>query len=77
MVKRPEKTRPKEQYSVKVSLDFTAQSSRDARAFHDKLLQTNDFVDPKGEVRWSTSPGKFHVSFMLKDRTRYNLGGQS
>lgn len=71
MVKRPEQTKKQEKYQVKVELEFTSQTPKQAREFHDALIAPNDFLDPKGEVKWSTNRGKYRTSFYLKDRTAY------
>lgn len=71
MTKRPDKTKPKEHYQVKVDLDFTSPDSKSAREFYDSLVEPNDIVDPKGDVSWSAGQGKYRVSFYLRDRTVY------
>lgn len=71
VVKRPEKNRQQEKYQVKVDLEFTSSSPKYAREFHDALIAPNDFIDPKSEVKWTASQGKYQTSFFLKDRTVY------
>lgn len=71
MVKRPEMSRKEEKYQVKVELEFSTETPRLAREFHDALIAPNDFVDPKGEIKWSTSRGSYKTSFYLKDKTFY------
>lgn len=71
MTKRPDKTKPKEHYQVKVDLEFTSPDSKSAREFYDALVEPNDIVDPKSEVSWSAGTGKYRVSFYLRDRTIY------
>ncbi len=71
MVKRPEKGKLKEHYQVKVDLEFSSPSPTMARELHDALLQPNDFVDPKNELKWSVQRGHFKATFFLKDRTKY------
>ena len=71
MVKKPELSRKDEKYQVKVELEFTTDTPRLAREFHDALIAPNDFVDPKGEIKWSTSKGSYKTSFYLKDKTFY------
>ncbi|MCB1213366.1 MAG: pilus assembly protein PilM, partial [Chlamydiia bacterium] len=70
-VKAPDKNRPREHYQVKVDLTFTAQESMHAREFHSALLEPNQFIDPRSEVKWSFSEGKYRTSFFLKDLTTY------
>lgn len=71
MVKRPEQTKKQEKYQVKVELEFSSPTPKQAREFHDALIAPNDFVDPKGEVKWSSNRGKYRTSFYLKDKTIY------
>lgn len=71
LFKRPELTKKQEKYQVKVELDFTSLSATAAREFHDALLAPNQFVDPKGEVKWTNNKGRYRASFFLKDRTVY------
>jgi type IV pilus assembly protein PilM len=71
LVKKPELTRKEDKYQVKVELEFTTDTPRLAREFHDALIAPNEFVDPKGEIKWSTSKGSYKTSFYLKDKTFY------
>lgn len=71
LVKRPEKNKPQEKYQVKIEMEFTSPTPKQAREFHDALIEPNDFVDPKGEVKWNTSHGRYRTSFYLKDKTFY------
>jgi len=71
LVKRPEANKKNEKYQVKVEVEFSTPSSKAAREFHDALIALNDFVDPKGEVKWSTNRGLYKASFFLKDKTVY------
>ncbi len=71
MVKRPEKAKQRERYQVKIDLDFASKEPNWAREFYDMLMAPNDFIDPKGEVKWSAAQGRYRVSFFLKDRTYY------
>lgn len=76
-VKRPEITKRQEKYQVKVDIEFTAPTPKQAREFHDALIAPNELVDPKGEVKWSSNRGKFRTSFYLKDKTIYPSSGGS
>lgn len=76
MVKRPEQTKKRERYQVKVEIEFSTLTPRYAREFHDILLAPNDIVDPKGDVKWSTERGKYRASFFLKDKTVYPTVGR-
>jgi type IV pilus assembly protein PilM len=71
IVKRPELNKKSEKYQVKVDIEFTTSSPRLAREFHDALITPNDFIDPKGEIKWNATKGKYVTSFFLKDRTVY------
>lgn len=71
MVKRPEIAKKNERYQVKVELEFSTPTPKEAREFHDALIAPNTLVDPKGEVKWSTNRGKYRASFYLKDKTIY------
>ncbi len=71
MVKRPDMSKKKERYQVKVEMEFKADSPKSAREFHDALVAQNNFIDPKGEIKWSTARGLYRTSFYLKDKTHY------
>ena len=71
MVKRPDKSKPKERYQVRVEMEFSSPEAKLARDFYDALVAPNDFVDPKGEVKWTYAAGKYRISFFLKDKTFY------
>lgn len=73
MLKRPVQGKKQEKYQVKVEMEFTSSSPTWAREFHDALIAPNDFVDPKGEVKWSANRGKYRTSFFLKDKTNYPI----
>lgn len=71
LVKRPEINKKTERYQVKIDLEFSTSSPRLAREFHDTLITANDFVDPKSEIKWTATKGKYRTSFYLKDKTVY------
>ena len=71
MVKRPEPSKKQEKYQVKIELEVSSPTPKSAREFHDALIEPNDFVDPKGEVKWSSSRDRYKTSFFLKDKTIY------
>lgn len=71
MVKRPELSRNREHYQVKIELEFTTQTPRLAREFHDFLIAPNEMVDPSQDVKWSSERGRYRASFFLKDKTAY------
>ncbi|KIC75538.1 hypothetical protein DB42_AA00260 [Neochlamydia sp. EPS4] len=72
LVKRPEHHKKQEKYQVKVEIEFTSSIPKQAREFHDVLIEPNSFVDPKGEVKWNSSHGRYRTSFYLKDKTLYS-----
>jgi type IV pilus assembly protein PilM len=74
MVKRPDQTKKQEKYQVKVEIEFTSPTPKQAREFHDALIAPNPLVDPKGEVKWTANKGKYRASFFLKDKTVYPTG---
>ena len=76
MVKRPDQSKKKEKYRVKVDLEFSSPTPKQAREFHDALVAPNDFVDPKDEIKWSSNRGSYRTSFFLKDKTKYNHRGR-
>lgn len=71
MIKRPQQGKKQEKYQVKIELEFTSPTPKWAREFHDALIAPNDWIDPKGEVKWNTNRGKYKTSFFLKDKTVY------
>lgn len=71
MVKRPQQGKKQEKYQVKIDVEFTSETPKWAREFHDALITPNDWIDPKGEVKWNSSRGKYKTSFFLKDKTAY------
>jgi type IV pilus assembly protein PilM len=77
MVKRPQQGKKNEKYQVKVDLEFSAPTPKIAREFHDALMAPNDYVDPKGEIKWSAGKDSYRASFYLKDRTVYLPSGGS
>lgn len=71
IVKRPVKGRLKERYQAKIDLEISASTPSPARAFHDALIEPNEFVDSKAEIKWSSSRGKYRTSFYLKSAPSY------
>jgi type IV pilus assembly protein PilM len=75
MVKRPEQNKKQEKYQVRVELEFTAETPKLAREFHDALIAPNDMIAPKSEIKWNTAPNnRYRTSFILKDKTGYISG---
>ena len=68
MVKRPTQKSKNERYQVRVDLEFTTPIPMIARELHDALLAPNEMVDPKGDVKWSSSRDRYKTSFFLRDR---------
>lgn len=71
LLKRPEEKKKGGRYEVKVELEFTSPTPKVAREFHDALIEDNSFIDPKGEVKWSSNRGVYRTSFFLIDKTFY------
>lgn len=71
MLKRPQQGKKQEKYQVKVEFEFSSPTPKWAREFHDALIAPNDWVDPKGEVKWNSNKGRYKTSFFLKDKTGY------
>jgi len=71
MVKRAEENKKGSRYQVKVEIEFSSPTPKLARELHDALIEPNNFVDPKGEVKWSSNRGRYRTSFFLKDKTYY------
>lgn len=71
MIKRPQHGKKQERYQVKVELELVSDIPKWAREFHDALITPNDWVDAKGEIKWSSNRGKYKTSFYLKDKTVY------
>ncbi len=71
MLKRPQQGKKQEKYQVKIELEFSSPTPKWAREFHDALIAPNDWIDSKGEVKWSSNRGKYKTSFFLKDKTTY------
>lgn len=71
LVKRPEPTKKQEKYQVKVEMEFSSPTPKQAREFHDALIAPNDMVDPKAEIKWNSNRDRYRTSFYLKDKTIY------
>lgn len=71
MEKRPQQGKKQEKYQIKIELELSSPTPKWAREFHDALIAPNDWVDPKGEVKWNANRGKYKTSFYLKDKTVY------
>lgn len=71
IVKRPEMSKKQEKYQVKVEIEFISANQTAAREFHDALIAPNKFIDPKLDVKWSASEGKYKAVFFLLDKTVY------
>jgi type IV pilus assembly protein PilM len=71
MVKRPQQGKKQEKYQVYIELELSSPTPKWAREFHDALIEPNDWVDNKNEVKWNANRGKYKTSFYLKDKTVY------
>jgi type IV pilus assembly protein PilM len=68
MVKRPTQKKKNERYQIRVDLEFTTPVPMIARELHDALITPNELIDPKGDVKWSSSRDRYKTSFFLRDR---------
>lgn len=71
MLQRPDKSKPSERYRVKVDFEFTSDSPKRAREFHESLLKSNEIINPQDQFQWSVSASRYRVSCYLKDKTFY------
>ncbi len=71
VVSRPQKNSPRDRYQAKVTLEFTTETPRVAREFHDALLADSSILDSKQGVSWTTSRGRYRSTFYLMDKTYY------
>lgn len=51
---------------AQVELTFRAKNATQARKFHEALLKGDDYVDPKQQIGWETSPQGYKATFFLK-----------
>ena len=71
LVKYPKIKDTKIPYQATLSLEFTAETPRLARDFHEALLKGDALVNHKKEVRWQTQGKSYFTSFELNPvRTR-------
>ena len=59
-----------EGYEAKVELEFTTNSPRLAREFHDALLAGDQIVNPKKEIKWQVQQNSYHTAFFLNSQLR-------
>ncbi len=71
LVQHPGKGHLQDKYKAEVHMELTAPTPVQAKRFHDILTSPNDFVDPHDEIHWSSQKGRYQVSFVLKDKTKY------
>lgn len=73
MVKHPDLAHPHDRYQTKITLELTTSTPQLAKLLHETLEQENLYIDHKQELQWTTSKdGVHHISFFLKDKTRYS-----
>jgi type IV pilus assembly protein PilM len=65
LVKYPKVQETSSPYQGQVTLEFTAQTPRLAREFHDALLKGDALVNPKKEVKWEVDNNTYRTSFEL------------
>lgn len=68
IVKKPDNRKMTERYQAKIEMEFTTETSTQAREFHDALIAHSDLVDPKEEVKWGQSGDVYRTSFFLRNR---------
>lgn len=71
LVKYPQMGKKQEKYQVKIDLEFSTETPKYAREFHDALITPNDWVDSKSEIKWNANRSTYKTSFYLKDKTIY------
>lgn len=52
-------------YSAQLELEFSSQTPRAARDFHEELLKGDQIVNPKKEIKWQTQNQKYQTAFEL------------
>lgn len=72
LAKRPELNNKEEIYLVVVDMTMNIENPSVAEAIRTLLTTSNSFVDIKKEFTWEIDKGKYHTTFYLKDKTRYN-----
>lgn len=50
-------------HNGRLEIEFTSPSPTTARDFHEKLLQGDPFINPKGEVQWKVSQNHYFLTF--------------
>jgi len=55
-----------EGYEAKIDLEFTTNSPRLAREFHDALLSGDRLVNAKKEIKWQAQQNSYFTSFFVK-----------
>lgn len=65
LTKYPKAGEASSAYAAQVELEFTADSPRPAREFHDMLLKGDQIVNAKKEVKWHTHQQTYQTSFEL------------
>lgn len=77
MTRRPEANNKRQRHQVRVEFEFTSETPRHAREFHDALIAPNSFIDGRNDIKWSSSQGRYKAVFFLKDRTAYLSRGST
>lgn len=57
---------PSDSYRPKVHLIFTTPEAKRARAFHDALIDDEQFVDGNGEIEWKRNEDEYEIAFFLR-----------
>ncbi len=56
-------------YLAHVELEFTSQTPRAARDFHEILLKGDEIVNAKKDIKWQTQNHTYHTAFELNPRS--------
>jgi hypothetical protein len=65
----PNSESPSQPYVAKVELRFAVNSPMNARKFHEALIQGDEMIDSKSEVKWESFSNGYRASFGLKNRS--------
>lgn len=65
LTKHPKIGEPSAPYLAQVEIEFTSQTPRAARDFHEALLKGDQIVNAKKDVKWQTQNQTYHASFEL------------
>ncbi|HSW87255.1 MAG TPA: hypothetical protein VLG49_07150 [Rhabdochlamydiaceae bacterium] len=73
LVKYPKIGEAIDPYQAKVDLEFSSESPRLAREFHDALMAGDSMVNPQSEITWNVHQNTYRTSFFLKPQKATNI----